>query len=86
MGATTSSNALVYGLRENVRHEIPDYAIDGHTARGRQMGRTEQNHYEESYGLVNQTLYDRYVGLANPWMDAEQVKRLAEPHDEHPAS
>jgi hypothetical protein len=44
--------------------EIPDYAVDHHTARGRRMGRSEATVYDESYRLENQALPDPYEAEA----------------------
>jgi replication-associated recombination protein RarA len=77
---------LYYGHRDTLEFEVPDYALDSHTRRGREMGRTERSTYESSYGLANQTLIDPYVGPAHPWMSDEQVARHAEPHEAHPTA
>jgi replication-associated recombination protein RarA len=71
---------LFYSHREAVRRDLPDYALDAHTARGRTLGRTEKTTYDTSYGIV-QTLSDPYVGPAHPWMSPEQVRRHAEPDE-----
>jgi replication-associated recombination protein RarA len=55
-----AANVMYAGDRAAMRMEIPDFALDSHTARGRRMGRLEKNHYDESYGLVNQVLPDPY--------------------------
>jgi replication-associated recombination protein RarA len=75
---------LYYGMRDTVVREVPDYAVDGHTDRGRKLGRKEENTYDESYGLANQVLPDPYVEQAHPWMSDEQMRRHAEPHVDYP--
>ena len=76
---------LYYGRqRDPARLEMPDWALDAHTARGRGLGRTERNCYESSYGVARQELYDPYLAPAHPWMDADRAERLAHPHAEHP--
>jgi replication-associated recombination protein RarA len=52
------------GDREAIRLEIPDHALDHHTARGRRLGRTEQHVYDESYGIENCTVEDPYAAEA----------------------
>jgi replication-associated recombination protein RarA len=70
--------------RDQPRLEVPDWAIDGNTARGRARGRTERSTYDSSYGISNAPLRDEYVGVAHKWMSDYQVERHAEPHEEHP--
>jgi replication-associated recombination protein RarA len=82
---TDNALNLFYAHRDVVRRPIPDFALDSHTDRGRKMGRTEENHYDESYGLARQALPDPYIAEAHAWMSAEQVARHAEPHEQHPA-
>lgn len=52
--------------RADLGIEIPDYALDAHTARGRSMGRTEDSTYEESYRIENEhpDVPDPYAPLA----------------------
>lgn len=44
--------------------EIPDYAVDHHTARGRRLGRTQATVYDESYRLENRTIEDPFAAEA----------------------
>jgi hypothetical protein len=56
-------NALAVMYTADRPHlEIPDYALDGHTARGRAMARSEhdQSTYEESYRLENAVVPDAW--------------------------
>jgi len=39
------------GERDAMGLDVPDYALDHHTARGRRLGRTEAACYEESYRI-----------------------------------
>src|SRR5581483_2181487 len=52
------------GDRAASRPDIPDYAVDHHTARGRRLGRGEATVYDESYRIVNCTVEDPYVAEA----------------------
>jgi replication-associated recombination protein RarA len=49
---------IVYNADE--RLEIPDYALDMHTYRGRKMGRGLEHFFAEGAKLVNQALEDPY--------------------------
>src|SRR5262249_50966293 len=49
-----------YGDRQAMAMEIPDHALDMHTARGRRMGRGKQHFLDEAGRLANET-------LDNPW-------------------
>jgi hypothetical protein len=48
------------GDREAMRIEVPDYALDVHTARGRRMGRGRRHFVEEAGRLENETLENPY--------------------------
>jgi replication-associated recombination protein RarA len=50
--------AVVYNDEE--RLEIPDYALDMHTYRGKKMGRGLEHFFEEGAKLVNQAIDDPY--------------------------
>lgn len=68
------------GDRKALGIEIPDYAIDHHTARGRRMGRTEAKVWNESYKLVNPSGYpmlnDPYLAESHE-IDTKQADRAA---------
>jgi replication-associated recombination protein RarA len=49
------------GDRQAMAMEIPDHALDMHTARGRRMGRGKQHFLEEAGRLENETLPDPYL-------------------------
>jgi replication-associated recombination protein RarA len=55
-----AANVMYAGDRAAMGMEIPNYALDSHTARGRRMGRSEKNHYDESYRLEACELEDPY--------------------------
>jgi replication-associated recombination protein RarA len=61
-----------YGHQEPLVDEIPDYALDAHTARGRAMGRGEE--FREGYKLVGETVaspyYDRCWSSSYEWFAA----------------
>lgn len=45
-------NWIIYGVAQgNLRPEIPDYALDKHTARGQAMGRGDRHFWEEGARL-----------------------------------
>lgn len=52
--------AFYEGDRQAMGIEIPDHALDMHTARGRQMGRGKKHFLEEAGRLDNETLPDPY--------------------------
>ena len=58
-----------YGHEQPLVDEIPDYALDSHTARGRAMGRGDD--YRDGYALVNETVpssyYQRCWSSSNEW-------------------
>ena len=61
------------GDREQMGMDIPDYALDHHTSRGRRLGRTEATAYDESYRITNTTIDDPYAtearAIATPYAD-----------------
>ena len=50
--------SVVYNSEE--RLEIPDYALDKHTYRGKKMGRGLDHFFAEGAKLENQTVEDPY--------------------------
>jgi replication-associated recombination protein RarA len=52
--------AFWLGDRQAMDMEIPDHALDMHTARGRQMGRGKQHFLDEAGRLEGETLPDPY--------------------------
>jgi hypothetical protein len=66
--------------------EIPDEALDMHTARGRQMGRGKQHFLDESGRLVNETLPDPYFAEGAEAWKAEKPKRKQEAPAPEPSS
>jgi replication-associated recombination protein RarA len=53
-------NLLVVVYNDERKLEIPDYALDMHTYRGRKMGRGLEHFFAEGAKLENQTLEDPY--------------------------
>jgi replication-associated recombination protein RarA len=49
------------GDRATIGMEIPEYALDHHTVRGRKLGRTQATAYDESYRIENAALEDPYA-------------------------
>jgi replication-associated recombination protein RarA len=49
------------GDREAMAMEVPDYALDHHTSRGRRLGRREASVYDDSYRITNTTIDDPYA-------------------------
>jgi replication-associated recombination protein RarA len=61
---------------ERARPEVPDYCLDKHTARGRQMGRGTQHFIEEGSRLVDElALDDPYEARARAAMLATEARR-----------
>src|SRR5579863_8157866 len=52
------------GDRTAMRTEVPEYALDHHTSRGRRLGKTEAACYEQSYRITNCTIDDPYAAEA----------------------
>jgi len=64
---------VIYGRRENGwKIDIPDYALDMHTSRGRKMGRGQKHFWEESVKLKNEYRVD------NPYHDEAVKIRMAQ--------
>ena len=56
-----TDNALVVFFEgERPKFEIPNFALDIHTNRGRELGRTQKHFFEEGARLENSTLVDPY--------------------------
>lgn len=68
----TVDDALVFhwGQHANIKRDIPEYAIDRHTARGKQLGRGVEHVFEVGYHLEHQ------VG-DNPYRDGAREHELA---------
>ena len=63
--------------------EIPDHALDMHTARGRRMGRGKQHFLEEAGRLENETLEDPYFAEgASAWMNKKPKRNQEAPASE----
>ena len=55
-------------IKQGKRLEIPDYAIDKHTFRGRKMGRGKIHFVEEGSKIENQGATDPYKRKAEKYM------------------
>ena len=65
--------AFWMGDRQAIAIEIPDVALDMHTARGRRMGRGKQHFLDEAGVLANETLPDPYFAeAASAWMNEKK--------------
>lgn len=53
-------NLLAIVYNDEKRHEIPDYALDMHTFRGKKMGRGLEHFFDEGAKLENQAFEDPY--------------------------
>jgi len=67
------------------RHEIPDWALDKHTAKGRKMGRGEQHFFEEGALIANEVDLDYdsdelepQVAQRDPYADEGRANREAQ--------
>jgi replication-associated recombination protein RarA len=70
--------AFYEGNRQSMGMEIPDHALDMHTARGRRMGRGKQHFLEEAGRLENETLPDPYYGEgAEAWLSAKRKRQAS---------
>jgi replication-associated recombination protein RarA len=68
--------AIWLGDREAMNMQIPDIALDVHTARGRRMGRDRHHFLEEAGRLEGETLPDPYLEEgAAAWLAAGNRKR-----------
>lgn len=58
--------------------EIPDYAIDRHTARGRAMGRGDEHFFEEGMKLVNEVYDENDDPYWERWDQTSSVEQFGE--------
>lgn len=64
--------AFWYGDREKMGMEIPDYALDMHTARGRKLGRGKEHFLADAGRLENELLPDPYADeAATAWLNSK---------------
>jgi len=64
--------AFYEGDRQAMGMEIPDHALDMHTARGRRMGRGKQHFLDDAGQLANETLEDPYFAEgASAWIKSK---------------
>jgi replication-associated recombination protein RarA len=72
--------AFYEGDRQAMGMEIPDHALDMHTARGRRMGRGRQHFLEEAGRLENETLEDPYFAEgAEAWTKQKRKQEAPSP-------
>jgi replication-associated recombination protein RarA len=63
--------AFYEGDRQAMNMEIPDHALDKHTARGRKMGRGKQHFLDDAGRLANEELPDPYAAEgASAWLSS----------------
>ena len=67
--------AIWMGDREAMGMEVPDHALDMHTARGRRMGRGKQHFLDEAGRLEGETLPDPYFEDATVAWTRSKTKR-----------
>ena len=75
--ATARKNRIVdhalihhFGNHATLKRDIPDYALDKHTARGKRMGRGAEHFFAEGIKLENETGDDPYRELARQTLTA----------------
>lgn len=56
------TNHVLRSRRLNAKREVPDYALDKHTQRGRDMGRGVEHFWSEGAKLVNELYPSAYAG------------------------
>jgi replication-associated recombination protein RarA len=69
---------------ERPKQPIPDYALDWHTKRGRQMGRGVEHFLEEGAKLVNETLDDPYRDEGHAALLQPHKLKTKQPQQEPP--
>jgi replication-associated recombination protein RarA len=57
-------NLVIAVYNEETKLEIPNYALDKHTVRGRKMGRGFNYFFDEGAKIANQTIEDTYEAKA----------------------
>jgi replication-associated recombination protein RarA len=76
--------AFYEGDRQAMGMQIPDHALDMHTARGRRMGRGKQHFLDEAGRLENETLPDPYREEGAVAWTRSKTKRKQEPPASEP--
>ena len=76
-------HALIHHFENHakLKRDIPDCALDKHTARGKRMGRGAEHFFAEGIKLTNETGEDPYRELARQTLTA---KTSAEPTEAEP--
>jgi len=67
-----------FNNHETDDREIPEYALDNHTIRGKKMGRNYKYFYDESSKLNNHTLLDKEEERKKLAKDSEENKKKAQ--------
>jgi replication-associated recombination protein RarA len=82
--ATARKNRIVdhalihhFGNHDKLKREIPDYALDKHTARGKRMGRGAAHFFFEGIKLENESGDDPYRELARRALTAVSAAESA---------
>jgi MgsA AAA+ ATPase C terminal len=70
------------GDRAGLEMQIPDYALDHHTARGRRMGRTEALVYDQSYRVENAADVDDPFAAEAKAIDLAAAAAVSTPNGE----
>ena len=70
-------NLLSVVYNDEERHEIPDYALDKHTYRGKKMGRGLEHFLAEGAKLKNQTIDDPYEQKIWDNLKEDKMRRKA---------
>jgi replication-associated recombination protein RarA len=85
--ATARKNRIVdhalihhFGNHTALKRDIPDCALDKHTARGKRLGRGAEHFFAEGIKLANETGEDPYRELARQTLTAKP-ESTAEPAD-----
>ena len=75
--ATARKNRIVdhalihhFGNHTSLKRDIPDYALDKHTARGKRLGRGAEHFFAEGIKLANESGDDPYRELAEQTVTA----------------
>src|SRR5450755_989479 len=82
--ATARKNRVVdhalihhFGNHAGLKRDIPDYALDKHTARGKRMGRGAEHFFAKGIRLMNESGEDAYRELARQTLTTATAKEAA---------
>jgi len=68
-----AKNLILNRMKRGVRLEMPGYALDAHTKRGRENGETEKSWYETRNGMIGSNPYREKLIAENPDLFAKQM-------------